>query len=45
MSIKYPIKFDPILKDKIWGGEKLKTLFNKNSTRKDIGEKLGSFRC
>jgi len=38
MSIKYPIKFDPILKDKIWGGEKLNTLFNKKSTRKDIGE-------
>lgn len=38
MSINYPIKFEPILKDKIWGGEKLKSLFNKKSTRKDIGE-------
>ncbi|MBN4082894.1 class I mannose-6-phosphate isomerase, partial [bacterium AH-315-A23] len=38
MNINYPIKFEPILKDKIWGGEKLKTLFNKKSTRKDIGE-------
>lgn len=32
------LKFDPILKDKIWGGEKLKTLLNKKSDRKDIGE-------
>ena len=32
------IKFEPILKDKIWGGEKLATLLNKHSTRKDIGE-------
>ncbi len=38
MSIKYPIKFEPILKDKIWGGEKLATLLNKKSNRKDIGE-------
>ena len=29
MNINYPIKFEPILKDKIWGGEKLKKLFNK----------------
>ena len=32
------IKFKPILKEKIWGGEKLITLFNKKSNRKDIGE-------
>ena len=38
MSVNYPIKFEPILKDKIWGGEKLKSLFNKKSTRNDIGE-------
>ncbi|MDP4205017.1 MAG: mannose-6-phosphate isomerase [Bacteroidota bacterium] len=25
----YPLKFSPILKDKIWGGSKLKTCFNK----------------
>lgn len=25
----YPIKFNPILKERIWGGTKLKTLFNK----------------
>lgn len=34
----YALKFEPILKDKIWGGEKLKALFNKKSTRNDIGE-------
>ena len=32
------IKFEPILKEKIWGGEKLMTLFNKKSNRNDIGE-------
>jgi mannose-6-phosphate isomerase len=32
------IKFQPILKDKIWGGEKLATILNKQSTRNDIGE-------
>lgn len=32
------LKFKPILKDKIWGGEKLIKLLNKKSTRKDIGE-------
>lgn len=32
------LKFDPILKDKIWGGEKLKSLLNKQTNRKDIGE-------
>lgn len=34
----YPLKFIPILKERIWGGEKLKTLLNKNSTLKNIGE-------
>lgn len=32
------LKFTPILKEKIWGGEKLMTLLNKVSDRKDIGE-------
>lgn len=32
------LQFEPILKDKIWGGDKLQKLLNKNSTRKDIGE-------
>ena len=32
------LRFEPILKPKIWGGEKLKTILNKKSDRKDIGE-------
>lgn len=32
------IKFEPILKEKIWGGEKLMNLLHKKSDRKDIGE-------
>ncbi len=34
----YPIKFTPILKTKIWGGEKLKTVLNKQSNLSQIGE-------
>ncbi|EGV42620.1 mannose-6-phosphate isomerase [Bizionia argentinensis JUB59] len=34
----YPIKFEPILKSKIWGGEKLKNILNKSSQVKNIGE-------
>ncbi len=37
LSKLYPIKFIPILKEKIWGGSKLKQLFNKNGEGK-IGE-------
>ena len=36
--INYPIKFEPILKEKIWGGSKLITKFNKKSTLNNIGE-------
>lgn len=36
--INYPIKFEPILKEKIWGGSKLMTKFNKKSPLKNIGE-------
>ena len=36
--IDYPLKFQPILKEKIWGGQKLKHLLNKDSDRNDIGE-------
>ncbi len=36
--LNYPIKFHPILKDKIWGGEKLVNKLNKKSDLKDIGE-------
>lgn len=38
MSISQLLRFEPILKDKIWGGEKLITELNKKSDRKDIGE-------
>ncbi|WP_179335243.1 type I phosphomannose isomerase catalytic subunit [Winogradskyella costae] len=34
----YPLKFQPILKDKIWGGEKLNLHFNKDSDSKNLGE-------
>ena len=34
----YLLKFDPILKEKIWGGQKLKQLFNKNSPSSQTGE-------
>jgi mannose-6-phosphate isomerase len=34
----YPLKFYPILKDKIWGGKKLKTILNKDSNLPNIGE-------
>ncbi len=38
LDILYPLKFTPILKEKIWGGQKLKTLLNKVSTLPNIGE-------
>lgn len=34
----YPLKFTPILKDKIWGGNKLKSVLNKDSELSNIGE-------
>lgn len=34
----YPIKFIPILQQKIWGGTKLVSQFNKNTNLSDIGE-------
>ncbi|HEU4496749.1 MAG TPA: type I phosphomannose isomerase catalytic subunit [Flavobacterium sp.] len=34
----YPLIFEPILKEKIWGGTKLKTVFNKNSISQTTGE-------
>jgi mannose-6-phosphate isomerase len=39
MNLKsYPLQFEPILKDRIWGGEKLKTILNKPITSKITGE-------
>jgi len=34
----YPLKFQPILKDKIWGGNKLKSIFNKAAESDKLGE-------
>jgi mannose-6-phosphate isomerase len=34
----YPLKFSPILKDKIWGGTKLKTIFGKDAKTDKLGE-------
>ena len=37
-EIGYPIKFTPILKEKIWGGTKLKNVLNKKSLTDSVGE-------
>ena len=37
-KINQLLKFTPILKEKIWGGEKLISLLNKESDKKNIGE-------
>ena len=34
----YPLKFQPILKEKIWGGQKLNKVLNKSSLAKNVGE-------
>lgn len=34
----YPLQFNPILKERIWGGEKLKTILNKPISSKITGE-------
>ncbi|MGB7841571.1 MAG: type I phosphomannose isomerase catalytic subunit [Salinimicrobium sp.] len=36
--LNYPIKFKPILKEKIWGGNKLKEILNKDSGCENLGE-------
>lgn len=38
MNKLYPLKFTPIFKHKIWGGEKLKTVLNKQEEGTDVGE-------
>ena len=39
MSELYPLKFEPILKDKVWGGSSLANLYNKNAGNlPNIGE-------
>ena len=34
----YPLKFEPIYKNKIWGGRNLKRIFNKNIHEESVGE-------
>lgn len=34
----YPLKFEPICLEKIWGGNRLKTIFNKHYNLKNCGE-------
>lgn len=34
----YPLKFQPIFKERIWGGNKLRTVLNKISNSENIGE-------
>lgn len=36
--LNYPIKFIPILKQKIWGGDKLKTRLHKSTSMSNLGE-------
>lgn len=36
--IKYPLKFKPILHQKIWGGDKLKNQLNKKTLLNNVGE-------
>lgn len=38
MNQLYPLKFTPIIKDKIWGGSKLKNLLNKPTDSEAAGE-------
>ena len=38
MTVNYPLKFEPILKEKIWGGKKLSQVLNKKTDKINIGE-------
>lgn len=38
MQHLYPLKFQPILKDKIWGGQKLSEILDKPSNSNTVGE-------
>ncbi len=41
----YPLKFKPILKERIWGGSKLTTEFNKAASLQKIGESWELSAC
>lgn len=34
----YPVKFTPLLKEKIWGGNKLQSILNKKTSNQNVGE-------
>ncbi|WP_299155590.1 type I phosphomannose isomerase catalytic subunit [uncultured Christiangramia sp.] len=36
--VDYPIKFRPILQEKIWGGNKLRDILNKTTDKENVGE-------
>ncbi|TQI70724.1 mannose-6-phosphate isomerase [Gramella sp. Hel_I_59] len=36
--LDYPIKFRPILQEKIWGGNKLRDILNKKTDKENVGE-------
>ncbi len=38
MNLLYPLKFKPIIKDKIWGGNRLKNVLNKKTKTDKAGE-------
>ena len=38
MNELYPLKFTPLYKQKIWGGDRLKNILNKNTAVEDTGE-------
>ncbi len=37
-DLVYPLKFQPILKERIWGGNKLRLVLNKTTSSENIGE-------
>ena len=46
MSELYPLKFEPLLKDKVWGGYALERDFNKKADGlPNIRRKLGIIVC
>ena len=38
MNTLYPLKFSPIILDKIWGGSRLRKILNKNTNSDKAGE-------
>jgi mannose-6-phosphate isomerase len=38
LKIDYPLKFYPILKERLWGGFKLNSLLHKEKSEQPIGE-------